>query len=422
VTSTTLFAQSKTLQKTYSWKYNVSTDVNLSFNNYDCDLIIRTWDKSTIEYTLQVTAASLKTEDSEILNNYLENLSFHTSANHVTIDNRFWDERNTRNNKIKLELRNGEKITLTKFQISGELKVPSGTNFKLKSRYSNIEMSDISGELTLDLYNDKLYAGNAGSDLNLKAKYSTIEFENMNDITADIYNTDIEAKDIGNLKINSKYSKIFCNEVQNVNLTSYNDKLVFESTRDLSFDAKYSSLIAKKSKILNVDTYNCTIVIDEIEDIRIESKYSKFEFKSGGNCILSSSFNDGVKYRKLKNLKIYESKYGTYKIEELTEMLEVTEGYSDKFEILKTSMSLKGIKVNEKYGKVRIGIPEQLDFRLKARIKYPKLDIDDAGITTRIKILENSDLEYEGIKGTESADMPLILIKGYNVSLSINKY
>jgi len=124
----------------------------------------------------------------------------------------------------------------------------------------------------------------------------------------------------------------------------------------------------------------------------------------------------------LKNLKIYESKYGTYKIEELTELLEVTEGYSDKFEILKTSMNLKGIKVKEKYGKVRIGIPEQLDFRLKARIKYPKLDIDDAGITTRIKILENSDLEYEGIKGTESPDMPLIRITGYNVSLTINEY
>jgi len=420
--SSSLYAQSKTLQKTYSWKYSVSADVNLSFNNYDCDLNIQTWDKPTIEYKLQVTVTGLKPEDSEILNNYLENLSFHTSANRVTIDNRFWNERNTRNNKTKLELRNGEKITLTKFQISGELKVPTGTNLILDSKYSNIEMDDIYGKLNLKLYNDKLYAGNVGSNLSLEAKYSTIEFENIKDITADLYNTDMEAKDMGNLKIDSKYSKIFCNEVQNVDLNSYNDKLVFESTENVSFDAKYSSFIAKKSKMLKVDTYNCTMVIDEIENIEIDSKYSKFEFKNGGNCTLSSSFNDGVKYLNLNKLKIYESKYGTYKIEELTDKLEVTDGYSDKFEIIKTSMNLKGIKVNEKYGKIRIGIPEQLDFHLKARIKYPKLNIDDAGVTTKIKILENSDLEYEGIKGTEIENMPLIRITGYNVSLTINEY
>ncbi len=95
---------------------------------------------------------------------------------------------------------------------------------------------------------------------------------------------------------------------------------------------------------------------------------------------------------------------------------------SDKFEIIKTGTAFKGLKANEKYRKIRIGIPEQLNFRLKANIKYPHLNIDDAGITTRIKILENSNLEYEGFKGSESAELPLIQVKGYNVSLTINEY
>ncbi len=420
--SSSLFAQNKTLQKAYSWDFSVSNDANLAFNNYDCDLDIQTWDKPTIEYKLQITATGLKAEDIEILDNYLESLIFHRSSNHVTIDNRFWDQRSTRNNKTKMKLRNGEYIALTKFQISGELKIPSGTNLNLDSKYSNIEMDDIYGKLNLILYNDKLYAGNAGSNLSLEAKYSSIEFKTIKDIKAKLYSTDIDANIMGNLEADSKYSKIFCGTVKSIDINSYNDKLVFDTTGNVNFKAKYSSFIAKKSKILNVETYNCTVIIDKIESIKIDSKYSKFEFENGENCNISSAYNDGLKFSSLKILNIYESKYGTYKIDELSTSLSVTEGYNDKLDILKTGLGFKGLNVNEKYGKIKISLPNKLAFILKAKIKYPNLNIDEAGITIKIKTKENSYLVYEGMKGIESPEMPLIQIKGYSVSFSIINY
>ena len=416
------FGQEKKLQKTYNWKYEVSKDVNLSFNNYNCDLNILTWDKPTIEYNLHITATGSSTEDAQALDKYLENLTFHNSSNRVDIDMKFWSQRISRMNKTKLDLKDGKKITLTEFKISGELKIPTGTNLDLTSKYSNIELADILGRLNLELYNDKLYGGNVGSNSSIKAKYSTLEFKTMKNVTAELYNTDIETEDIENLNLESKYSKIFGKNALDMDIDSYNDKLVFEITGNVDFNAKYSSFRAEKSGMLTTESYNCTVIISDLGDIKINSKYSKFEFIKGNNCTISSAYNDGFKSTMLKSLNISESKYGTYKIDELTGSLIVKEGYSDKFVIPKTGLDFNGIKINEKYGKITLGVPDKLAYKLKANVKYPNLNFNEDAFTIRIKIKESSNLEYEGIKGKETTGMPVFDIKGFQVSLTIDEY
>ncbi len=414
--------QGKTLQKSYNWKYEVSKDVNLSFNNYDCDIDIQTWDQSTVQYTLQITAVGSSEEDVRELNQYLENLTFHNSTNHVDIDNKFWSQRTSRMNRTKLSLKGGNNITLTEFKISGELKIPAGTNLELISKYSNIELADILGRLDLELYNDKLYGGNVDGNSTIKAKYCSLEFGNVKNVIAELYNTDIEMEDLGSLKLDAKYSKVFAKNALDMNIESYNDKFIFETTGNVSFNAKYSSFQATKSGLLSTDSYNCTVIIDDLEDIKITSKYSKFEFMNGLNCTLSSSYNDGFKINSLKNLNISSSKYGSFRIGELGESLDVIEGYNDKFVISKTGPDFKGIKFNAKYGKITLGVSDQLAYKLKANIKYPNLTFNEDAFTTRIKIEENSNLEYEGIKGTETPGMPVFDIKGFQVSLTIEDY
>ena len=75
------------------------------------------------------------------------------------------------------------------------------------------------------------------------------------------------------------------------------------------------------------------------------------------------------------------------------------EGYSDKFFITRTSADFKGIKVNGKYVKIEMAVDEALNYRFKANLKYPKLDIDEESMDVRIKILESSQLEMEATKG-----------------------
>ena len=62
-------------------------------------------------------------------------------------------------------------------------------------------MEDFSGQLKLDLYNDNLYGANVKGKTEIEDKYSTIEFKDMKDLKADLYNSKLEAANTGNLSI-----------------------------------------------------------------------------------------------------------------------------------------------------------------------------------------------------------------------------
>jgi len=254
-------------------------------------------------------------------------------------------------------------------------------------------------------------------------KYSTIEFSDIKEeANITLYNTNFEANNIGDAKFESKYSKVFIKNSGSLEVTSYNDKFNFDKTGDVVFTAKYSGFRSDKSGRLKADCYDCTVVIDQLEDIEIASKYSKFEFVKGGECNISTSYNDGINSTQLKSLQIVESKYGTFKINKLTGVLSVATGYNDKYIITETGDNFKSLKVNGKYEKITIGIPANLDYRFKANIKYPKLDINEENFTHKTKIIEGSTIEYDAVKGKEYEGMPEIIVEGYDISLSINDY
>ena len=79
--------------------------------------------------------------------------------------------------------------------MKGELWIPEKCNLNLKSKYSVIELEDIYGRVSFDLYNDKLFGGIVNENIKITAKYSTMEFKDMKNIEANLYNTDIEAGD-----------------------------------------------------------------------------------------------------------------------------------------------------------------------------------------------------------------------------------
>ena len=416
------YGQSKEIQKTYSWKYEVNDDVRFTFNNYDCDLMIHTWDKPEIEYKMSVDATLKSGEDAARLDRFIDDLEFTHSSGSVEFNNRFWKSRKNIMGKKTIDLKGEKTIRYSSFKMKGELWIPAGSNLNLKSKYSGIEMEDVGGRISLDLYNDKLFGGQVNDNINITAKYCTLEFKDLKDIEADLYNTDIEAGDIGNLRIASKYSTFRAGNAGKLEINAYNDKYFFGNTNDIKFVDKYSDLTAGLSGSIEIDCYTSNVIISSVEDADLKSKYTKYEIGKANNFNISSSYNDSYKISSLKTLNIQESKYGSYKIDELLSSLRMDDGYSDKYIVLKTSPEFKGMKVTGKYEKIQIATSKDLDYRFKANVKYPKFDINEEALQTKIKIKESSQLEMEAIKGTEKAGMPEFIINGYDMALIMTEY
>jgi hypothetical protein len=417
-----VFAAGKDLQKTYSWKYAINKDGSVVLDNYDCNVTIHIWDKGETEYRLTIDARTRSDEDAAVLDRYLQDLKFSNSSASVTFKDNFWESRNNIMGKMTMKLIGGKSISLTDFSMKGELWIPAGCKFGLRSKYSEINMEDFSGSLTLDLYNDNLYGGSVNGKTTLTDKYSTIEFKEMQELTADLYSSKVDVKGTADLKVESKYSKFTSLVSGTVDINGYSDKYSITKTGDVTFAAKYSDLKTEISGGVNLDCYEGTIIMKEVKDVRITSKYADFQFVTAGDISVVSSYSDKLVAGKAGSLKIDESKYCNYQVDELISSVIDIDGYEDKINIGKIGPDFKEISINGKYGNISVGLSKTTDYRFKAKIQYGKLDFDESMLKNRTKIVENSKIEYDAVKGTEKDGMPVIEINGYQMALKIIEY
>jgi hypothetical protein len=409
----------KDLQKIYTWKYNINKNAKVTFNNYDCNLTIHTWDKAETEYHLTVDAKTRNDEDAIVLDTYLTNMKFQGNASSVDYKDNFWETRNSLMGKMTMKLGNGKTISLTEFSIKGEVWIPSVCRFELESKYSDVHLEDFAGSLILVLYNDNFFGGSVKGNAEINDKYSTMVFGAMKDVKVDLYNSKLLAENMGNLKSESKYARVKTTTAGRLEISSYNDNYEFTNTGDIIFNAKYSDLKSEISGKVTLDCYEGSVSVKEAKDISITSKYADFTVGKSDNIAISSSYNDQFNFGKVISLKIIDSKYCSYKIEELANAVTESDGYEDKFTILKTSQDFKEFSINGKYTEVSLGLAKTTDYKFRAKIQYADLDINESQLKSKTKIVEGASVEYDAVKGTEKEGMPLVEIEGYQMGLKI---
>lgn len=313
-------------------------------------------------------------------------------------------------------------VRYKKFEMQCIAWIPSDASLELKTKYSEINMENIGGELKLDSYDDEIFAAIIGGNSSITAKYSEMTFTGMKNITADLYSCELATGNAGDMKIITKYSEISSGDVGMLDIDSYEDDFTFQNCNDIKYIAKYSELTTGQAGLLVADNYECEFTADRITDARIESKYSEFDITTAGIIDIISLYEDNLTAEKISSLSIEETKYGDFEIEEIEKKLIVKSAYEDDFSVDRLGSALEKLNIDGKYLNIELGIAFNFDCRLKATIKYPKLDIDDDVFKTKIHIKEGNDLEYEGIKGTEKAGMPELVVTGYEVNLSISEY
>jgi len=422
--SHTIIAKDITFSKKYEWNYDVNADVKVLLKNYDCDVIIETSSTNKVRFAIQIDVESKDDEEINTLKNYLESLSFSANENMVSLETTFWENLNSNNSVgrkvIKMKLKNGESVKLSEFKIKASLQIPATTLLELSSKYSKIEMENVQN-LKLDSYDDKIYGKSVVNEVDLSAKYSKLEFESFGPTIIDIYDCNFTAEKTADLTIKSKYSDINIGQTGNIKIEGYDDNLTFKNTGDIELQTKYSKIISNITGNLNVDIYDSDFEIEEIGNLTISaSKYSGYNFKSVKEVKIATSYDDNFNFGSLTLFKTDHSKYSDFTISNLHTSFEIVDGYDDNVKISNTSGSFKFLSVNSKYGDIDLTTPDSLPLKIDWKTKYGKLNFDESKLTTRIKIKENSDFEYQGIKGVEKENMPYIIIRGYDIKMNLN--
>lgn len=418
----TALAKDVTLNKTYEWSYNVDARVTVSLKNYDCDVNIQTTSSDKVVLKVTIDAEADRQEDLDVLDGYLEGLSFSAGPDRVTLETIFWEKRDSNggmDRSTKMDLKNGETVRLNDFKISATLHIPATAQLDLESKYSEIHLGDVR-KLDLDSYDDKIYGGNVAEPMRITAKYSDLEFDEFGPAEIDFYDCNMKAAKAGGLELKTKYSDLKINDAGAIDLEGYDDDLTFRTTGDMRVNTKYSDIKSISSGNLTLNIYDSNFDIESIGQLSIsESKYSEYKFQKAGEIRISISYDDKFLIDDLVSIKTGNTKYSDYLHENVKSFFEITEGYDENIAINHTSPSFTRFDINSKYGNVTLKTAEDLPLRIDWKTKYGKIDMDESAFTTRVKIRENSEYEYQGERGSKSANMPVVKVRGYDVKMSV---
>lgn len=374
-----LLAQPKDLKTSIDKNWNVASNDRLKIWVYDSDIRFNTWEKNEVRILGEIILEGINNEDFEVLStSYAELIDKSSGTN---IDTRLIESSKTSDlfgSKTKIELYNGKKISVGKIKISYQLWMPATMSLNLSSKYNNIKIDNLKGDVNLELYNCDVDMGDFGDNSIFNAKYSTINTGKGKDVKMELYDSKFTSDELNKVIINSKYTKVTSKSINLLVTESYNDVYTIDNLNGIDIDAKYTTLKAKgNSNLGKFELYNCNIDVENFTKIDYNSKYTEFEANNVGTLNIKSSYNDTYDINLVNDLSCQDSKYNKVKIQEVKSSISLPNTYDSSVKVEKVSANFVGFKGDFKYGSVTITTDPALNYKLKCEntygeINYPK--------------------------------------------------
>ena len=160
-----------------------------------------------------------------------------------------------------------------------EISLPKALALKINSRYSNLTISSIMGEVDVKNKSGSVKIEEAGSNVVIDNDYGDNDLTKINgNITLNSRSANTEIKSVvGNVDINSNYSELRLTDIKGtVNVTNKSGGLRAENIEgDIDFRGNYSKLIFKKiDGMVNVENTSGSVEAEFIHGLRIKGSYT----------------------------------------------------------------------------------------------------------------------------------------------------
>ncbi|MCI5081991.1 MAG: hypothetical protein MRY78_09870 [Saprospiraceae bacterium] len=320
-----------------------------------------------------------------------------------------------------IRFEDGTKVkNLKDLEINFTLYVPAVAEIYLENKYDEI---NISPEIKPESVRVKLYSGRfKAGDLNkvwLEMKYSKARMGNYTIGQFELYESSVDAGDGDQLDVKSKYSTLsFGGQKGRVNIEAYEDKYrIREIGAKTMIKSKYTNFDFGPMKEGMFDMYESSLRAETADDLLVKSKYSKYNMSKAGALNFESSYEDEVNISEVTSL-VANSKYSQFYFDRLASKVQL-DAYEDRLQIGTLVGPFEGITIDGKYIRASIGITEKLAFRVDAKLKYGQFDYDEDNLKTAYYKEKNDELEIRGRSQNATDESPMILIRGYECSISM---
>ena len=149
-----------------------------------------------------------------------------------------------------------------------------------------------------------------------------------------------------------------------------------EVTESLDGNIRYSNLSCHKSSLSksSLTAFDSNIKLGSVKDMSLELRYSKLIADNIDDLKLSLCFDSYMKVESIQNFTAKESKYSEYKIEQLTESIDIL-SYDDVLSIGYIDTKMKSFDFRGKYTSYKLNFPDNSDYRISMKGNY--LDVSN---------------------------------------------
>lgn len=409
------------VEKTLDWKWEIKDKTKIEFTNKIGDLEITTWNKNEVYLEADVLLKGDE-EDVNLALERIKNMPVKHTDLILEINSKFYDSWTQNsivgNGVIKLKLLDGDRIKLDAFKVKYRLVIPESAVFYLHHKYEDLSMSDLAGDISLELYDCDFTAGNIGNNSSINLKYSKGSFKDIDDAALTIYDSKFSIFKAGNIKLSSKYSDMTIDECGSIALDSYDDNLIFNNHGDINGKAKYTEMEFSDMDKSNLELYDSNLKGGKVNQFFLESKYCEIHMVSAKNLNISQSYDDDIEIDYVGDIKS-NTKYTNYSIEHLENSMTM-DSYDDVVHIISLGKDFSEIDMQWKYTDLIIGMPSEAKYKISFDTKYTSLNYPKDKVKETYYHKENSEFKFRGItEGTDESSCAEIKINAYDGKLVI---
>jgi hypothetical protein len=328
----------------------------------------------------------------------------------------------TVNGRSRITFEDGSVIKgVRELKIDLEVYTPPLKRLRLSSKYEEVDVQvEVSEWVDLDLYSSELQLGDITGELKMKAPYSKGQVGRFGNGQIELYESKIEFGAGKDLILNAKYSSFLFPKVGKLQVESYESEGQFrEIGGSMLLKDKYSTLSFGPSQDALMDLYESKLKIRSAGKVQLKSKYSDFEVGTMEQLNFETSYEDELEIERLGKLSASDSKYGKFRIGELTESIAIAASYEDKINIGRVGSNLRSLAITGKYTELEAPIPGSMKYMFQLKGRYTKTDLDETDLDYSKYVAKGDELNLVGKKPGTGPEAAKLTFDCYNCKLMI---
>lgn len=274
-------ANTHEIKRVITKQFNVSAGSELDINNKYGNIVIKTWNKEVIDFSIEIIGKGDKENIAQQMADRVS-IDFNQTGRRVSAKTNFEQQRHFNCPNC------GTTVNYT-------VNVPASVYLNLINKYGNIRLDETTQTFKADVKYGNIYAGRlSGKDNSIILKYGKLELGETGKLTLDIKYGDVRIDKIDDWNLNCAYSNLSSTEIGTLKATSRYDNYKIGKIGTFFINTAYSNITLNHlSDRLEASSLKyCNVKIDDLSEnfkaITIDANYTPVRINLTKNIIFKA--------------------------------------------------------------------------------------------------------------------------------------